>query len=110
MLLFADDLVIFAETVIELQRLINILIEYCAIWHINVNISITVVIVFRNGGPLRSYERWKFNDTYLHVAPYYKYLGILLLSRKSWYMCQKNLANQSPKAFTVKSRLSCFGC
>ena len=36
-LLFADNLVIFAETVIELQRLINRLADYCARWHINVN-------------------------------------------------------------------------
>ena len=44
-LLFADDLVIFAETVIELQRLINRLIEYCDRWHVNVNINKTMVIV-----------------------------------------------------------------
>ena len=36
-LLFADDLVLFAETVIELQRLINRLIGYCSRWHVNVN-------------------------------------------------------------------------
>ena len=54
-LLFADDLVSFAETVIDLQHLINKLIKYCAGWHINVNLSNTMVTVFRNGGPLRSY-------------------------------------------------------
>ena len=46
-LLFADDLVIFAETVIELQRLIKRLADYCTRWHININISNTMVIVFR---------------------------------------------------------------
>ena len=70
-LLFADDLVIFAETVIELQRLINR-------WHVNVNINKTMVIVFRNGDPLREYERRKFKDTNLHVVTYHKYSGILL--------------------------------
>ena len=108
-LLFADDLVLFAETVIELQRLINRLIGYCSRWHVNVNLSKTMVIVFRNGGTLRNYERWKFNDTYLQVVTYYKYLGILISSRNSWYMCQKTLANQASKAwFAVKSRLSSF--
>ena len=77
-LLFADDLVIFAETVIELQRLINRLIEYCNRWHVNVNINKTMVIVFRNGDPLREYERRKFKDTNLHVVTYHKYSGILL--------------------------------
>ena len=108
-LLFADDLVIFAETVIELHRLINRLIEYCDRWHVNVNINATMVIVFRNGGPLREYERWKFKDTNLHVVTCYKYLGSLHSSRNSWFMCQKTLAYQSSKTwFTVKSGLASF--
>lgn len=72
-LLFADDLVLFAETVIELQRLINRLAEYCDLWQIKVHVLKTKVIVFRNGGPLRDYERWKFKDSNLEVVAYYKY-------------------------------------
>ena len=79
----------FAKTVIEFQRLINRLIEYCDRWHVNVNTNKTIVIGFSNGGPLREYERWKFKNTNLHVVAYYKYLGILLSSRNSWLMCQK---------------------
>ena len=60
-LLFADDLMNFAETVIELQRLINRLIEYyCDSWNVNVNINKTMF--FRNGGPLRENERWKLKN------------------------------------------------
>ena len=43
-LLFADDLVLFAETVIELQRMINRLAEYCDLWHIKVHVLKTKVI------------------------------------------------------------------
>ena len=43
-LLFADGLVIFAETVIELQRMINRLGEYCNIWRLTVNLLKTKVI------------------------------------------------------------------
>ena len=56
-LLFADDLVLFAETVIELQRMINRLAVYCDMWHIKVHVLKTKVIVFRNRGPLRNNER-----------------------------------------------------
>ena len=49
-LLFADDLVIFAELVIELQRLINRLVGYCDRWRMKVNLLKTKVVVFRNGG------------------------------------------------------------
>ena len=109
-LLFADDLVLFAETVIELQRMINRLAEYCDLWHIKVHVLKTKVIVFRNGGPLREYERWKFKDSKLEVVTYYKYLGLLLSSRNSWFMCQKTLANQASKAwFAVKSKSFSYG-
>ena len=70
----------------------------------------TKVIVFRNGGPLRNYERWKYGEHVLETVSYYKYLGILFSSRNSWYMSQKTLANQASKAlFAVKSRLTQFG-
>ena len=69
-LLFADDLVIFAETVIELQRLINRLGGYCDRWRMKVNLLKTKVVVFRNGGgALRRYEKWKFDGFKLEVAP-----------------------------------------
>ena len=109
-LLFADDLVIFAETVIELQRMINRLWKYFAIWHLTINLFKTKVIVFRNGGPLRQYDSWKFGDKVLDVVTYYKYLGVLFSSRNSLFMSQKTLANQATKTlFAVKSKLSRFG-
>jgi len=33
-------------------------------------------MVYRNGCPLRHYERWYFNDTRLEVVSNYKYLGV----------------------------------
>ena len=39
LLLFADDLVMFAETKIELQRKLNRLYGYCQQWHLKVNIA-----------------------------------------------------------------------
>ena len=109
-LLFADDLVIVSETITELQRLINKLAEYCDRLRLTINLLKTKIIVFRNGGPLRESERWEFKDSNLEVVTYYKYLGLLLSSRNSWFMCQKTLANQASKAwFAVKSKLSNFG-
>ena len=88
-LLFVDDLVMFRESKIELQRLLNKLYAYCTKWNLKVNIDKTKVIVFRNGGYLRKYEKWFYGNTQLHVTTYYKYLGLEISSRLSWYMCQK---------------------
>lgn len=109
-LLYADDLVLFAETRIELQRMINRLKSYCDCWNLKINLQKTKVVVFRNGGYLRSYEKWFYGEDAIEVATYYKYLGIVFSSRFSWYMCQKTLAEQATKAiFSLKSSLCKYG-
>ena len=110
LLLFADDLIMFAESKIELQRLLNKLHEYCSQWDLKVNIDKTNVIVFRNGGYLRKYEKCFYGNIQLKVVTYYKYLGLVISSRLSWYMCQKTLAEQAAKAlFGLKASLNKFG-
>ena len=110
MLLFADDLVLFAESKVELQRLINRLKLYCDTFKLKINLNKTNVMVFRNGGYLRHYEKWFYDNIPLRVVTYYKYLGLVISSRLSWYVCQKTLAEQASKAlFAIKSKLSQFG-
>ena len=110
MLLFADDLVLFADTKVELQRLINKLKLYCDKYKLKINLKKTNVIVFRNGGYLRQYETWFYDNIPLRVVTYYKYLGLVISSRLSWSVCQKTLAEQASKAlFAIKSKLSQYG-
>ena len=90
-LLFADDLVMFADTKIELQRLINRLKEYYDRFKLKINIAKTNIIVFRNGGYLREYENWFYDNIPLRVFSYYKYLGLVISSRVSWYVGVKKL-------------------
>ena len=52
MLLYADDIVIFANSASELQESINILSNYCDKWKLVVNTKKTKVIIFRKGGTL----------------------------------------------------------
>ena len=52
LLMFADDAVIFSETVEGLQTSIDNLRQYCDKWNLTVNISKTKIVVFRKGGPL----------------------------------------------------------
>ena len=110
MLLFSDDLVLFAESKVELQRLINRLKLYCDTFKLKIYLNKTNVLVFRNGGYLRHYEKWFYDNIPLRVVTYYKYLGLVISSRLSWYVCQKTLAEQAAKAlFAIKSKLSQFG-
>ena len=63
LLLYADDIAMFNDTVGRLQHEINILQQYCQKWGMTVNLKKTKIIVFRNGGIYRKNENW------------YKYLG-----------------------------------
>ena len=48
--MYADDIVLVGDTVLELQRKINILEIFCEKWIMEVNLKKTKVLVFRNGG------------------------------------------------------------
>ena len=77
-LLFADDVANCADTVNNLQTHLNIISDYCKETGMKVNMSKTQIIVFRNGGPLRTSERWTLNDTYVNITSPYKYMGLFL--------------------------------
>ena len=82
-MLFADDLAMFAESKIELQRLLNKLYAYGTQWNLKLNIDKTKVIVFRNGEYLRRYEKLFYDESQLQGTTYYKYLGVVVSSRLS---------------------------
>ena len=56
-LMYADDVVILGDTVLELQRKIKVLELFCTKWGMRVNISKTKLVVFRKGGKLGSKEK-----------------------------------------------------
>ena len=48
-LLFADDMAIFGKTPEDLQHTLDLLLEYCNTWGLEVNESKTKSMVFRKG-------------------------------------------------------------
>ena len=96
-LMFADDVSSMADTVLNLQRQINY-IDFCKDTGMNLNLDKSKIIVFRNGGPLLTYERWKFRGNIVEVVPYYTYLGALFTSTLSWNKTKETLSQQASKA------------
>ena len=41
-----------------------------------INLDKTEIIVFRNGGPLRRYERWTYRNQTINVTSLYRYMGL----------------------------------
>ena len=83
-LMYADDIVILGDSVLELQRKIKVLELFCTKWGMSVYVSKTEVVVFRKGGKLGSKEKLYYCGQLIETATYYKYLGILLSSRNVW--------------------------
>ena len=52
MLLYADDIVIFANNQEQLQNSLNLMHQYCNRWKLTINISKTKVMISRKGGTL----------------------------------------------------------
>ena len=54
--MFADDVASFSDTVLRLQKLIDLTAQFCKLVAMELNLDKTKIIVFRNGGPLRLAE------------------------------------------------------
>ena len=98
MLLYADDIVLFGDTVFNVQKLLNVLCEFCNRWGMNVNLDKTKCMIFRNGGIIKSNEKFYFKGNRLEAVPYYKYLGLVVSSRLNWHQAQTTLSNQATKS------------
>ena len=59
LLMYADDICIVNDSVGRLQNQLNVLGTFCKKYGYGVNLSKTKVVTFRNGGPLRSNDKWK---------------------------------------------------
>ena len=98
-LLFADDVALFSDSIIGLQRLLNKLELYCDRWNMSVNLDKSKVVVFKGGGHLSKNEKWSYGGEVVQTVSYYKYLGILMSCRLNWSMATKLLAQQAKKSF-----------
>ena len=94
MLLFADDTVLFADTLEELQILMH---EYCCKWNISVNITKTKSMVFKSGNR-RDNLNVRYDGSPLETVNTFTYLGMTFSSNGTFYQAQKALAEQATKA------------
>ncbi|BET03533.1 Reverse transcriptase (RNA-dependent DNA polymerase) [Nesidiocoris tenuis] len=85
-LLYADDLVIMADSKRALQKMINRLESYCEEWNLTNNTENSKIMVCRRGGGrLAKKEEWFYKGEKLEIeiVKSYKYLGITLIPSMS---------------------------
>ena len=76
-LLYADDLILLAESPESLQLMINKLNEYCNSWNLIINLDKSKVMVAGcSRGRCSQREKWYCGRENIEVVKTYKYLGI----------------------------------
>lgn len=98
LLMYADDLVLLAESANELQNMLNSLSIYANSWKLTVNTAKTKIVVFRNGGRLRNNEEWFFDRKKIEVVEQFTYLGIVFKWNNKFNVVQKQLSGQGRKS------------
>ena len=108
LLMYADDVVIFAKSAELLQNEIDELRAYCEKWKLRINLDKSKVVVFRKGTRLPR-PQWTYGDLVLKVTNKIHYLGVIFTSNGLFTQAQKTLADQATKGvFTFNKRLESF--
>ena len=80
-ILYADDIVLFAENEQDLQQLLNVLNEWCEEWDMVTNLGKSNVTHFRNSSVSRTnceFHIGNLDNNRVQVVDRYRYLGIVL--------------------------------
>ena len=84
-LLFADDIVLLADTKEELQQMLTVLHKFTEKWRLRVNNKKTKVIVFDPSRKANDLEGlFLYNNVRVEVVNKYKYLGVVLKYDLKW--------------------------
>lgn len=75
---YADDIVIGSRDITKLQKTINEVEKWCSKNKLDINITKTDTMIFRNGGRAPIKEEIYIRETKLKIVPDFKYLGITL--------------------------------
>ena len=96
-LLYADDTILFSESVPDLQNMLTTLHPYCQQWQLTVNISKTKVVVFSKG-KIRNLPKLLYGEEPLDVQFSYTYLGVLFNYNGSYVNAMKKQISQAKGA------------
>ena len=98
LILYADDIIIFANNAKELQESLDELLCYCQRWKLIVNTNKTKIMGFRKSGRIPNNLRFTYNNAEIEIVTKFTYLGIVFTSSGSFSEAQNVLAGQAQKA------------
>ena len=100
-LLFADDLTILANDIVDLQSKLDTLSKYCRVKALEVNMNKTEVIKFKKAGRAKSERTIKYQGNPLKVVKRYTYLGVVFSSSGSFKIATNSAITKGQSALGV---------
>ena len=105
-LLYADDTIILAESVNQLQCALNAVKDYCDINYLNVNLTKTKVIIFSRG-KIRNLPEFFYGEEKVEIVDDYVYLGVTINYNGSFTKAIQKQISQARKAmFSMLTKAS----
>ena len=98
LLMYADDMVLFSESIQELQKMIDVVNLYSNEYDLYINMSKTKIVIFRNRGNCKPDEKWFLNGNHIELYNEFMYLGILFFFNGKFVQTQNRLSDQGRKA------------
>jgi hypothetical protein len=75
-LLYADDIIIVADSIINLQKKINLTKKYFETNRLTINLAKSKIMIFQKGGRHSKKEKWFWGNETIEITKTYKYLGV----------------------------------
>lgn len=113
LLMYADDLVLVADSGVQMRQILDALEEYCDGNGLTVNVQKTSVVVFKNGR-ISAHDKFSYKGETVETQSTFSYLGVMFSSSGLWLQaaCQAkrkaNIANSSIINTLVKSKSQCW--
>ena len=85
---------IFSEIVDSLQHMLGSLERYCLNWKLQVNVSTTKIVIFRNKGKIKETEQLYYKGTLIGIVDDFNYLGVSFRYSGKFHIIQKTIAVQ----------------
>jgi exonuclease III len=111
-LLYADDIVLLANSAEELQAMIEVVDNYCREWRLSVNLGKSkVMIVAPNGVAAKDSRQaveppeFTFRGVPLEIVDRYKYLGVTMTNKLLWDQHISQIVDKGKKALQGIRRL-----
>ena len=98
LLLYADDIVMLAESETDLQAILTCLSEWCIKWELLVNQKKSQVVHFRPQAMPKTEVSFSCGETVLDIVPHYKYLGLLVTEHVDYNIAVKAIAQSATRA------------